>query len=180
MASTSRILSLFRRCLKDCVQDCDRICLSYLELAMEQCDLATIRDAMNLSLMRVDTKMHSKVWEPVLRFITDKVLLLTQLDSLQEEDEENIDEAELINILLTKGFAKIGFISEEIVDSKSIGDVWSAQILERYLRVAPQQRQHEILMILAKTRDNTTVNSVYKKYLIKDEDSGKYLSLIHI
>lgn len=175
VASTSRILSLFRRCLKDCVQDCDRICLSYLELAMEQCDLATIRDAMNLSLMRVDTKMHSKVWEPVLRFITDKVLLLTQLDSLQEEDEENVDEAELINLLLTKGFAKIGFISEEIVDSKSIGDVWSAQILERYLRVAPQQRQHEILMILAKTRDNTTVNSVYKKYLIKDEDSGKYL-----
>ncbi|CAI4059205.1 hypothetical protein SKDZ_04G6130 [Saccharomyces kudriavzevii ZP591] len=172
---TSRIFSLFQRCLNTCAQGCDSICLSYLELAIEQHDLSTIRHSLDSSLIRLDTKMHSKVWEPVLRFVAEKILPLTQWDSTQEDDEESADEAELMDILLAKGLVKIGFISKRPIESGSIGDIWSSQLLERYLKVAPQQRQHELLAILAKTRDSITTKSVYEKYLTKDEISGKYL-----
>ena len=62
----------------------------------------------------------------------EKVLPLTQLDSTQEDEEESTDEAELINVLLVKGFTKGGFISEEISENGSRGDIWSSHILERY------------------------------------------------
>ena len=175
VVKTSRIFSLFQRCLNSCVHDCDRVCLSYLELAIEQHDLTMIRHALDLSLIRLEGGMHSKVWESVLHFLEEKVLPLTQLDSTQEYDEENIDEADLVNILLVKGLAKVGFISEEPSGIESRCDIWSSQLLERYLRVAPQQRQHELLNILAKTRDNATIKPIYEKYLMRDEKREIYL-----
>ena len=175
VVETSRIFWLFQRCLKSCVRDCDRICLSYLELAIEQYDLAMIRHALASSLMKMEREMHRKVWDPVIKFVEEKVLPLTQLDSTQEDEEESTDEAELINVLLVKGFTKGGFISEEISENGSRGDIWSSHILERYLKVAPQQKRNESLATLALTRDNITIKSVYEKYLPQDENSGKYL-----
>lgn len=175
VVQTSRIFWLFQRCLKSCVQDCDRICLSYLELAIEQHDLSMIRHALDLSLARVEREMHPKIWDPVLKFMEKKVLPLTQLDSTQEDEEESTDEAELINVLLVKGLAKIGLINEELSRSESRGDIWSSKLLERYLKVAPQQKQNDLLATLAKTRDNITIKSVYEKYLSQDGSSERYL-----
>ena len=60
VVETSRIFWLFQRCLKSCVRDCDRICLSYLELAIEQYDLAMIRHALASSLMKMERENASE------------------------------------------------------------------------------------------------------------------------
>lgn len=195
---TEFILYLHERCLESIKsKDSEKICIQYLKIAIEACNLSFIRKSLDISLQRIRNKSkHAEIWEIILTFLQEK--LIPVCTALGEEEDEfsishpnnNIEDSnsvlEKLEILIYKAlFRSNKNNSEDSSTDENSLNIWASQLLERYLNVCPADKTNDILLLLSKTYDYPTIESCFRRFLfskrsIKDHGVPYSLYLIYL
>lgn len=186
---TEFVLHLHEKCLENIRnRDSEKICIQYLKIATEACNLAHIRKSLDASLKRVKNKSkHADIWGNVLNFLKEKLIPVC---SALGEDEESISfnhpedndgdeksELEKLEILVYKSLFGSKNDHENDNNDTDMVNVWASQLLERYLIICPPDKINDILLLLSKTYDYPRIQSCFKKFLFSERNHGITISL---
>ncbi|CAR28037.1 hypothetical protein ZYGR_0N05250 [Zygosaccharomyces rouxii] len=134
---------------------CEELCMLMMEFATSEYQLEMIRHILDVSLRKLGVESHWKIWEMIFKFLEEKMLPLTEFGDSQDEYQ---DEQEQMEALIYKSL----FGEEEEQDTP---DLWSSNILQRYIKIAPNWNLQDSLQKLASTRDYNAVHNFYQRYL---------------
>lgn len=196
---TEFVLCLHERCLESIKsKDSERICIQYLKIAIEACNLCFIRKALDISLQRIKNKAkHAGIWESILTFLQDKLIpVCTALGEEEEEfalshpDDKNEDGTSVLEKLETLVYKVLfGTKNSNNINNNSTDEnlvnTWASQMLERYLSVCPIDKINDVLLLLSKTHDYPVIESCFKRFLFskrnfKDHGVPYSLYLIYL
>ncbi|QLG72777.1 hypothetical protein HG535_0D04860 [Zygotorulaspora mrakii] len=162
------ITNLFKRCLANFSHKCDRICLMFLKFAIAEYDLSVIRVALDESLSKISRDSHAKVWGLLLPFICQTMLPLSRIEHVPNEGQYE----ELLEVV-----HRCLFKNRTEIESHAQGDMWSAELLVRYLEVCPKDKIPETLIYLSSTGVNEVVVSSFDRYIGKNENISPDINL---
>lgn len=161
------ILSLYQRCHDILGKfDSNVTYVEYLTFAIKCSHLTHIRQSFNLALQNLkDTESQDKIWGLIIPFVSDALLPLTE-NSMDEDDDQESTYLDRLKIIIYQTFFQG---EEENPEMLPHVDIWSSQILEKYLLVCPIELQNNILLLLYRTNDSERIKKNFDKYLIKNK-----------
>lgn len=169
------ILSVYQRCHELLKKfDSDIMYLEYLTVALKSYQLTHIRLSFNLCLKNLKIlDNQNRIWEMIIPFISDTLIPLTE-NSVEESDDE-LNKLDQLKLIIYETFFHTNTKDEEKNDdtysmSQFESDIWSSQLLEKYLVVCPIESQNNILLLLFKTNDSSRIKKNFDKYLIKNKN----------
>ncbi|CCK69543.1 mRNA splicing protein SYF1 KNAG_0C04410 [Huiozyma naganishii CBS 8797] len=171
------ISGLYKRCLEQVKAPSktkrltlDTLCVNYMKFAVDSLDLTVIRSALDQSLGKITKKQSRlKIWEILISFLQNKLIPLTET-AFEGSDFETQYEKLQFQLYTTLFGDKLQKVDQD-------GDIWSAQMLKRYLIICPRDRIFDTLALLARTFDYHTIKECFDKYLFKNNNDRTSLSM---